>query len=103
MVFPSCTTARYDSFQETHDMEVRCRSCNRNWFLERHKQITRDIDEAYCRCGAELYRWSEAASYTPIQIFDKPTITQTDLVCRDPQTTIPSKTEIEVTTLYDSR
>jgi hypothetical protein len=84
-------------------MEVQCRDCNRRWFLERHKQITRDIDEAYCRCGKELHRWSEAASYTPIQIFPEPTITQSELASHDPQTTIPLGTTITVTTMYESR
>lgn len=57
---------------------------------------------AYCRCGKELYRWSEAASYTPIQIFREPTVTQSELISHDPQITIQPGTTISATT-YESR
>lgn len=82
-------------------MEVRCQTCNRLWFLERIEQITRDIGEAHCRCGSELHRWSEAASFTAIQIFDEPTVIERELICYRPEIIIPAGTEIHVTALHE--
>lgn len=48
-----------------------CKTCGRMWQVEQHREIVRDRDSIYCRCGQELHSWNGAVTYTHRQTFPK--------------------------------